>query len=190
MRAFLALVFCANFVFSVVSTFLTFCNFCAGSKMHYREMRDHFTKIISSCSPQEIDDLVSAIRSNKYWKVHSEKNDAIYVVALTQARIPFKEGFKAKSTASKTVVVGQKAARFCRRGRILVVKDQGKTFISNTVIEWPIFLRLIRKNQNHVYKSLIENPNPPPLLNSRTFRGVLKRMHMSIQLADHSNETG
>lgn len=150
----------------------------AGSKMHYREMRDHFKKIYPSCSPHEIDDLVSAIRSNKYWKVHSEKSDALYVVALTQARIPFEDGFKAKSTAPKTVVVGRKAARFCRRGRILVVKDRGKTFVSNTVIEWPIFMRLIRKNQNQVYKFLIENPNPPPLLNSRTFRDVLKNMQI------------
>ena len=62
--------------------------------MHLREMKNHFKKIYPQCSMREIENLVSAIKSDKYWKVHKDKNDALYVVALTRAKIPLKGGFK------------------------------------------------------------------------------------------------
>ncbi len=140
--------------------------------MHAREMREHFKRIYPKCSAYEIEDLISAIISSKYWKVHSEKSDALYVVALTQARIPFKDGFKAKTTAPKTVVVSRKAARFCRRGRILIVKDRSEDFMSETVVEWPVFINLIRQDQNLIYRLFVENPDAPAFLNSRTFEKI------------------
>ena len=138
--------------------------------MHTQEMRNHFKRIYPKCSTIEIENLVSAIMSNKYWKVHSEKKDTLYAVAITQAKIPFKDGFKAEATVSNTVIVSPKAANFCRRGRILVVKNKGKDFTSDTVVEWPVFLKLIRKDQDLIYKFLIENPNPPVFLNNRIFK--------------------
>jgi len=152
-------------------------------KMHAREMREHFKRIYPECSTREIENLVSAIISGKYWKVHSEKSDALYVVALTQAKTPFKDGFKAKSTAPKPVVVSPKAARFCRRGRVLIVKDDGETFVSDTVVEWPVFTRLIRHDQNLIYKFLIENFEPPAFLNRRTFKNfqmILKEHSLNL----------
>ena len=133
-------------------------------------MRKHFKSMYPKCSALDIENLVSAIASNKYWKLHSTKIDALYVVALSQAKIPFKDGFKAESTASKTVILSPKASRFCRRGRILIVKDRGENFISNTVLEWPIFIKLIKQDQDLIYKFFIENPSPPLFLNDRIFR--------------------
>ena len=141
--------------------------------MHTQEMRKHFKKIYPKCSTIEIENLVSAITSNKYWKVHSERKDVLYVVALTQAKIPFKDGFKAESTVAKTVIVSPKAARFCRRGRILIVKDRGDDFRSDTIIEWPVFLRLIQQDQDLTYKFVIENPDPPIFINSQIFKKIL-----------------
>ena len=140
--------------------------------MHKQEMRKHFKKIYPKCSTIEIENLVSAIVTKKYWKVHSERKDALYVVALTQAKLPFKDGFKAESTAPKTVIVSPKAARLCRRGRILIVKDSGEDFISETIVEWPVFLRLIQQDQNLTYKLFIENPYPP-FINNRMFKNSL-----------------
>ena len=140
--------------------------------MHIRKMREHFKKVYPRCSTNEIENLVSAMMSNKYWKVHSEKTDALYVVALSQAKIPFKDGFKAKSTSRKAVVLSSRTARFCRRGRILVVKDRGGDCISNTVLEWTTFVSLIRQDQNLVYRFLIENPNPPTFVNNRTLKKI------------------
>jgi len=130
---------------------------------------EQFRRIYPECSTREIENLVSAIISNKYWKVHSGKNDALYVMALTQARIPYKDGFKAKSTAPRTVIVSPRTARFCRRGRVLIVKKRGEYFVSDTVVEWPVFVKLIRQDQDTVYESLIESPNPPAFLNRRAF---------------------
>lgn len=140
--------------------------------MHTQEMRKHFKKIYPKCSSIEIENLVSAITSNKYWKVHSEKKDSLYAVALTQAKIPLKDGFKAESTVPKTVVVSPKAARFCRRGRILIIKDRGEDFISDTVLEWPAFINLIKQDQNLVYKFFVENSSPLPFLNIRTLKKI------------------
>jgi len=74
----------------------------------------------------------------------------------------------------KKVILSEKAAKFSRRGRILVVKEKDGVFYSNTVIEWPIFLKVIRIDQNITYNILIENQNPPPFLNSRTFTALFK----------------
>jgi len=142
------------------------------SEMHTKELREHFKSMYPKCSAREVENLVAAIVSNKYWKVHSMKSDALYVVALTQAKIPFKDGFKAESTAPKTVVLSPKAARFCRRGRILIVNNMGGDFISDTVLEWPVFLRLIRQDQNLIHNFFIENPDPLAFLNSRIFTKI------------------
>jgi hypothetical protein len=138
--------------------------------MHTRKMREHFKRIYPECSANEVENLVSAIASCKYWNVHPEKKNAFYVVALTQAKVPFRNGFRAKSTASKDVVVSSKAAKFCRRGRILIAKDRGEDFTADTVVEWPVFLRLMRQNQDHAYKIFVEDPDPPAFLNNVTFK--------------------
>jgi len=150
-----------------------------GLKMHTREMREHFKRIYPKCPTREIENLVSAIISNKYWKVHSERNDALYAVALTQARIPYMDGFKAESTLPKTVILSPKAARFCRRGRVLIAKKRGENFISDTVVEWPIFVRLIRQDESIIYKFFIENPDPPAFINRRTFSLWLNDVYKS-----------
>jgi hypothetical protein len=140
--------------------------------MHTREMREHFKRIYPECSANDIENLVSAITSYKYWNVHSKGKNALYAVALTQAKVPFKDGFRAKSTAPKPIVVSSKAAKFCRRGRILIAKDREEDFKADTVVEWPVFLRLIRHPQDHVHKFLVENPNPPVFLNSSIFKKI------------------
>ena len=148
--------------------------------MHTREMRDHFKRIYPQCSTTEIENLVSAIKSKKYWKVHSERKDALYAVALTRAQIQFKDGYKAKSTAPSQVVVVPKAVRFCRRGRILLVKKRGESFLSETVIEWPAFLQLLRQDQNIIYQFFVENPDPPVFVNRR----ILKFSNLNCVLKD------
>ena len=79
-----------------------------------------------------------------------------------------------KATAVKTAILSEIAAKFSRSGRILVVKEKNGVFYSNTVIEWPIFLKVIRIDQNVTYNILIENQNPSPFLNSRTFTALFK----------------
>lgn len=142
--------------------------------MRAEDLRRHFMKIYPECSRREIEDLVSAILSGKYWKVHPDRNDAYYAVALTRARIPYMDGFKARSTAPVIVIVSPRAARFCRRGRVLLIKKKDNIFISETIIEWPAFLRIIKINENLVYERLVVNPNPPVFINRRTLTAALR----------------
>lgn len=140
--------------------------------MRAEDLRRHFMRIYPSCSRREIEDLVSAVLSNKYWKVHPEMNDAYYAVALTRAAIPYKDGFIARATFPRRVVVSPRAARFCRRGRILVIRLGRGYPSSETVIDWPAFLRLIRMNGDLVYKLLIEARDPPAFLNRRSLSAL------------------
>ncbi|MBS7606973.1 hypothetical protein KEJ14_03925 [Candidatus Bathyarchaeota archaeon] len=144
--------------------------------MHAGELKRLFRRIYPECSRLDIENLVSAMLSGKYWRVHPSKDDAYYVVALTRAKIPFRDGFRAKSTAPWPLTISPRAARFCRRGRILVIKKGDYGFISETVIDWPVFLRLMKMDENLAYKCLIKNPNPPPFLNARIFRALLSRL--------------
>lgn len=144
--------------------------------MRAEELKRLFRRIYPECSRLEIENLVSAMLSGKYWRVHPSRDDAYYVVALTRAKIPFMNGFRAKSTAPWPITISPRAARFCRRGRILVIKREDYAFISETVVEWPVFLRLMRMDENLTYKYLVENPNPPPFLNMRTFKALLSTL--------------
>ncbi|MEM0049245.1 MAG: hypothetical protein QW424_04000 [Candidatus Bathyarchaeia archaeon] len=142
--------------------------------MRAEDLRKHFMKIYPECSRREIEDLVSAIISSKYWKVCPDKNDAYYAVALTRARIPYMGGFRVRSTAPGIVIVSQRAARFCRRGRVLLIKKKDNVFISETIIEWLAFLKIIKINGNLVYERLVMDPNPPTFINRRTLAGILR----------------
>ena len=144
--------------------------------MHTKELKDNFRRMYTKCSENEIGDLVSAIISAKYWKVHSERKDYVYVVALSQAKIPLKDGFRAKSNAIEKIIVSKEAAKFCRRGRVLTVKKSNGDFKSNTVIEWPTFIKIIREDQDFIYKLIFESPNPPPFINRRMFIMLMDKL--------------
>lgn len=131
-------------------------------------------RIYPKCSRREIENLVSAILSGKYWKVHSNMYNAYYAIALTRATIPYMGGFKVKSTAPGVVIVSSEAARFCRRGRILVAKKWNKVFFSETIIDWPAFLRVIKMDENLIYRRLVDDPNPPVFLNGRNLISLFK----------------
>ncbi|MEM2441904.1 MAG: hypothetical protein QXX99_05990, partial [Candidatus Bathyarchaeia archaeon] len=66
------------------------------------------------------------------------------------------------------VIISKRAARFCRRGRVLVAKRRNGIFFSETIIDWPAFLRIVKINENLVYRRLVEEPNPPAFLNRRS----------------------
>lgn len=142
--------------------------------MSFEELKAHFKRIYPSCSSIEIENLVSAILHDKYWKVHMDRSDIIYVVALTRARYPFNDGFRARATAVGSVVVSRKASKFCRRGRILLAKRVNDKFISETVIDWPTFIKIMRLNEDFVYKLLVETENPPVFLNKRILSKFFK----------------
>lgn len=115
----------------------------------------YFAKVYPSCSRRDIEDLVAAIRANKYWRIHSGLRNALYVVALTRAKITSQGGFLARATHLGQIKVTEAASKYCRKGRVLVAIKKNSGFEAVSVITWPVFLRFIRLNSGRVYEDLL-----------------------------------
>ena len=121
----------------------------------------HFAKVYPSCRMRDIEDLVAAIRGNKYWNIHPGLRDAIYVVALTRAEIASKRGFLARATHVGQIKVMEAAAKYCSKGRVLVAMKEGSGFEAVSVITWPAFIRFIRLDSSRIYEDLLSGQLPP-----------------------------
>ncbi|MEM3383486.1 MAG: hypothetical protein QXL52_03650 [Nitrososphaerales archaeon] len=136
----------------------------------------HFKKIYPNCSRKEIQDLIEAIKWDKYWLVCPNYKNAMYTVALTRANIPKENGFQARTTYLKRVVVVSEAARFSRKGRILMVIKLGSKYVAKSVISWSAFLRLINEDTNLIYNMLIEGKFPP-FINDKNIKAIILKAH-------------
>ena len=135
-----------------------------------------FKKIYPECSRKEIEDLVEAIKGDKYWLVSPNYKDAIYTVALTKANIPKANGFQAKATHLKRVIVEFNASKFSKRGRVLMAIKSGSDYVVKSVISWSAFLRIMNENPDAIYKMLIEG-KMPPFVNNRNFSAIVPKAH-------------
>ena len=135
-----------------------------------------FKKIYPECSRKEIEDLVEAIKGDKYWLVSPNYKDAIYTVALTKANIPKANGFQAKATHLKRVIVEFNASKFSKRGRVLMAIKSGSDYVVKSVILWSAFLRIMNENPDAIYKILIEG-KMPPFVNNRNFSAIIPKAH-------------
>lgn len=124
-----------------------------------------------SCSRREISDLVRAIKGDKYWKVISKGGDAIYIIALTRARYPEGGAFRARATHLGSVLVEPRAARYCRKGRVLIVVRG----VARHVLTWPAFLRLIKLDPDRVLLTVMGG-GIPPFLNLRALKALKERL--------------
>jgi len=131
-------------------------------KPEYRCIRSLYPE----CTEREVEDLIAAIKGDKYWSGLPGRRDLIYIVALTKAKIPVEGGFQAKATHLKRVVVSKRASRFCRRGVILAALKTDGCYKVNTVLSWPAFLKVMRGKAEEVYR-LLSNPAAPPYLDVR-----------------------
>lgn len=93
-------------------------------------------------------------------------------MALTRAQIRTARGLQARATAVGKVVVSAKAAKFCRRGRVILVLRVGPTNYGVSVILWPTFRRLMKLDTAKLY-SLVTVGKFPPFLGNREYRELL-----------------
>ncbi|MCP8305466.1 MAG: hypothetical protein H3Z50_08405 [archaeon] len=140
--------------------------------MSRSELFAHFERMYPKCSRKEIEDLIEAIKGDKYWSVCPEHKDAIYVVALTRAKIPKAGGFQAKATYLKKVTVSPEAANFSRRGRVLLAVKDGSNYIGKSVITWSAFLRLMNESPDLIYKLVVEG-KIPPFVNNKNVSAII-----------------
>lgn len=136
---------------------------------------EHLRKAYPRCSNRKINDLVSAIEEDKYWWVCPGKKDAVYVVALTKAQIPLKDGFQARATHVGRVRVLRSAARFSRKGRVLLAVKEGTGFVARCAITWPAFLQLMHEEPQAVYE-LERSGLLPPFVNEKNLPIIIARL--------------
>ena len=136
----------------------------------------HFKRIYPECSRKEIQDLIEAIKGDKYWLVCPNHKNAIYVVALTRANIPKENGFQARATYLKRVIVVPEAARFSRKGRVLMAIKLDSNYIAKSVILWSAFLRLMNEDSNLIYSMLMEG-KIPPFVNNKSVKAIILKAH-------------
>ena len=129
--------------------------------MKTSELYVHFKKIYPECSIKEIKNLIEAIKGDKYWRVFPNHRDAIYVVALSRAKIPLLNGYQAKATYLKKVIVSPQSAIFSRKGRILLTFKKGSNYKAKCVITWPAFLKLMNEDPGSIYEKFSKGKFPP-----------------------------
>ena len=143
----------------------------------------HFAKVYPSCRIKDIEDLVAAIRGNKYWSIHPGLIGAMYVVALTRAEIALKRGFLARATHVGQIRVVEAAAKYCSKGRVLVAMKEGSGFEAVSVITWPAFIRFIRLDSSRIYEDLLSG-QLPPFIGERYLAEIRQKAEASSQISN------
>lgn len=116
-----------------------------------------YRRVHPGCTRKEIEDLVNAIRDGKYWNAFPGCRDALYVLALTRARIRAKKGNVVRVTHFGKILVDRSIAGLCSRGKILLVIREDSQYRAKYVVTWPAFLNIMRGNSEQFYRALIRS---------------------------------
>ena len=114
-----------------------------------------YKRIHPGCTNKDIEDLVNAIKEDKYWNALPNYKDALYVIALTRARIKVNKANVVKVTHFGKILVDQSIAKFCSRSKILLVMKDNSHYRARYVITWPAFLNIMRSDSESFYNALI-----------------------------------
>ncbi|NHV98975.1 MAG: hypothetical protein HA496_04915 [Thaumarchaeota archaeon] len=125
--------------------------------------------VFKRLSKKEAEDLVNAVKHNKYWKISPSHREFICVVALSRARVKSRRGMYARATHYGRVEVSKSAASFCRKWRILLIDTRRMLAVS--VLTWRAFKRIVSKGLGPEVCSMLETGSVPPYINTR---GVLR----------------
>lgn len=126
--------------------------------------------VFKSLTKRETEDLINAVKHDKYWKVSPEDEDFIFVVALSRARVKSRRGMYTKATYFKRIEVTKDAAKFCRKWRILLVDRRRMLAIS--VLTWRAFNKIFSKGIGPFLSFILSHSALPPYINE----GVLSKM--------------
>ncbi|HLE34298.1 MAG TPA: hypothetical protein VI698_00245 [Nitrososphaerales archaeon] len=116
-----------------------------------------YKRIHPGCTKKDIEDLVNAIKEGKYWNALPNYKDALYVIALTRARIKVNKANVVKVTHFGKILVDQSIAKFCSRSKVLLVMKDNSHYRARYVITWPAFLNIMRSDSESFYNALISS---------------------------------
>lgn len=128
--------------------------------------------IFRSLTRREAEDLINAVKYDKYWKVSPQDKDFIFVVALSRARVKSRRGLYAKATYVKRVEVVREAAKFCRKWRVLLVDR--KRMLAVSVLTWKTFNKIISRGMAPIISFILLHSNPPPYINENILSKILE----------------
>ncbi len=116
-----------------------------------------YKRIHPGCTLKEIADLVNAIKEDKYWNALPNYKDALYVIALTRARIKVNKANVVKVTHFGKILVDPEIAKFCSRSKVLLVLKDNSHYRGRYVVTWAAFLNIMRGNSEAFYNALIRS---------------------------------
>ncbi|MEM2087987.1 MAG: hypothetical protein QXF52_04855 [Thermoproteota archaeon] len=99
--------------------------------------------VFKGLTKREAEDLVNAVKHDKYWRLSPGNREFICVVALSRARVKSRRGRYARATHLGRVEVSMDAANFCRKWRILLVDTRRMLAVS--VLTWRAFNMIVSK---------------------------------------------
>ncbi len=132
--------------------------------------------IFRSLTRREAEDLINAVKHDKYWKVSPKDKDFIFVVALSRARVKSRRGMYAKATHVKRVEVIKEAAKFCRRWRILLVDKRRMLAVS--VLTWRAFNKIVSKGMGSIIRFILLHGTLPPYINEKALSKMLESYYV------------
>jgi len=103
---------------------------------------DKLSRMYPSCTRREVEQLAASMDGDKYWrgpKMH------VFAVALTRARNRAGGGRFARATGVGTVWVPERLAKFCRKGKVLLILTEAEPMRTLAVLSWPAFLYVMRR---------------------------------------------
>jgi len=132
--------------------------------------------VFKSLTRREAEDLINAVKHDKYWKVSPRNDDFIFVVALSRARVKSRRGLYARATYVKRIEVIREAARYCRKWRILLVDRRRMLAVS--VLTWRAFNKIVSKGIGPIISFILSHGTLPPYVNENILSRMLKHYEL------------
>lgn len=107
---------------------------------------------------RDLENLLEAIRHDKYWRVYPGDSRFFYTVILSRARTPSPRGRLVRVTGFGQLVAAGEAARFCRKYRVGIVDSRARALIS--VLTWRAFSWIMRNCASGIYAKLSSGSLP------------------------------
>ncbi|MGB9717996.1 MAG: hypothetical protein ACPL4E_06085 [Thermoproteota archaeon] len=131
--------------------------------------------VFKGLTKKEAEDLVNAVKHDKYWRISPGNREFICVVALSRARVRSRRGMYVRATHLGRVEVSMDAANFCRKWRVLLVDTRKMLAVS--VLTWRAFNRIVSKGLGSEVCSMLLAGRVPPYLNTSTVLKISREKH-------------
>ena len=137
-------------------------------------MKRDTASVFEKISKKERSNLLQAIKGKKYWNISEGNHEYVYAVSLSRARISAPSGYYANTSAFGRIQVVPKAAKYCRKYRVLLINLKSK--IAYSTLTWMSFTTIMKKHSSLI-ENLVQNDKIPPYINSRILHELVSETY-------------